>query len=86
MCQIGEPVKPVTTSTPSCAAARAVSFMRSAARSCTPAGSPSPHTSGGSTAWWRASIGSHTAWPTRWLPIAQQRSPLRASSSRCPAA
>jgi hypothetical protein len=26
-CQIGEPVKPVTTSTPSWAAARAVSFM-----------------------------------------------------------
>ena len=27
MCQVGEPVKPVTTSTPSCAAARAVSFI-----------------------------------------------------------
>ena len=76
MCQIGDPVKHVTTLTPSWAAARAVSFSRSAARVRTPSGSPSPQTSGGSTAWWRASIGSHTAWPTRWLPIAQQPEPV----------
>jgi hypothetical protein len=49
MCHTEEPVNPVTTSTPSWAAARAVSFMRSAARWRTPSGSPSPHTSGGST-------------------------------------
>ena len=60
------------------------SARRRAAR--TPSGSPSPHTSGGSTPWWRASIGSHTAWPTRWLPIAQQPSPWRSSSSRRPGA
>ena len=82
MCQIGEPVKPVTTSTPSRAAARAVSFIFSAARWRTPSGSPSPHTSSGSTPWWRESIGSHTAWPTRCAPIAQHPSPLRSSSSR----
>ena len=47
MCQTGEPVKPFTCVTPKAAAARAVSFIRSAARSWTPAGSPSPQTSGG---------------------------------------
>ena len=82
MCQTGEPVKPVTTSTPKRAAARAVSFRRSAARERTPSGSPSPHTSGGRIDWWRASIGSHTAWPTRWLEIAQQPSPCDSSSAR----
>ena len=86
MCQIGEPVKPVTVVTPSLAAARAVSLSFSAARCRTPSGSPSPHTSGGTTPWWRASIGSQTAWPTRWLPIAQTFRPLRSSSSRRPAA
>jgi hypothetical protein len=86
MCHTGEPVNPVTTSTPSCAAARAVSFIASAARCRTPSGSPSPQISGDSTPWWRPSIGSHTAWPTRWLPIAQQPSPWRSSSARCPAA
>ena len=50
MCQIGEPVKPVTVVTPSRAAARAVSLSLSAARWRTPSGSPSPHTSGGSDA------------------------------------
>ena len=65
MCQIGEPVKPVTVVTPSLAAARAVSLIFSAARWRTPSGSPSPQTSGGTTAWWRASIGSQTAWPTQ---------------------
>ena len=40
-------MKPVTTVTPNAAAARAVSFMRSAARRRTPSGSPSPQTSGG---------------------------------------
>ncbi len=80
-----EPVKPVTTSTPRAAAARAVSAMRSAARRRTPSGSPSPQTSAGSTARWRASIGSHTAWPTRWVLIAKHDSPWRSSSSRRPA-
>ena len=37
-----------------------MSFIRSAARVRTPSGSPSPHTSGGRTPWWRASIGSQT--------------------------
>src|SRR3954468_11703272 len=82
MCQTGDPVNPVTTSTPSCAAARAVSLSLSAARWRTPSGSPSPHTSGGTTPWWRASMRSHTAWPTRWLPIAQTFSPWRSSNSR----
>ena len=82
MCQIGEPVKPVTTCTPKRAAARAVSLMRSAARERTPSGSPSPHTSGGRIDRWRSSIGSQTAWPTRWLLIAQQPRPWRSSSSR----
>ncbi len=39
-----EPVKPLTTSTPNFWAARAVFFISSAARSLTPAGSPSPQT------------------------------------------
>ena len=73
---VGEPVKPVTVVTPSRAAARAVSLSLSAARRRTPSGSPSPHTSGGTTPWWRASIGSQTAWPTRWLPIAQTLQPV----------
>ena len=67
-----EPVKPFTTSTPSLAAARAVSFTLSAARCRTPSGSPSPHTSGGRMARWRSSIGSQTAWPTRCVEIAKQ--------------
>ena len=81
-----EPVKPVTTVTPNAAAARAVSFIRSAARERTPSGSPSPQTSGGRMAWWRASIGSQTAWPTRCAPSAQQPSPCRSSNSRRPCA
>ena len=85
MCQIDEPVKPVTTVTPSCAAARAVSFIASAARPRTPSGSPSPQTSGASTPRWRSSIGSQTACPTRWLPIAHTSSPWRCSVSRRPA-
>ena len=51
-------MNPLTTVTPNAAAARAVSFIRSAARCRTPSGSPSPHTSGGRIPWWRASIGS----------------------------
>jgi hypothetical protein len=82
MCQIGEPVNPVTTVTPKRAAARAVSFISSAARWRTPSGSPSPHTSGGRTDLWRSSMGSQMAWPTRWLPIAQQFRPWRSRSSR----
>ena len=53
------------------AAARAVSITFCAARSRTPSGSPSPQTSGGRIASWRASIGSHTACPTRCVEIAQ---------------
>src|SRR3954468_20544089 len=37
-CQIAEPVKPTTTTTPNAAAARAVSFIHSAARRLTPSG------------------------------------------------
>jgi hypothetical protein len=65
MCQIDEPVNPLTWVTPNAAAALAVSCIRAAARRRTPSGSPSPQTSGGSTPSWRLSIGSHTAWPTR---------------------
>ena len=50
-CQIGEPVNPLTCVTPKAAAARAVSFIRSAARRRTPSGSPSPQISGGRIAW-----------------------------------
>ena len=56
----------------------------SAARLRTPSGSPSPHTSGGTTPWWRESMRSQTAWPTRWLPIVQTFRPWRSSSSRRP--
>ena len=42
--QILEPVKPMTVSTPSFWARRAVFFMSSAARWRTPSGSPSPQT------------------------------------------
>ena len=45
---VADPVKPFTCVTPNAAAARAVSFIRSAARSRTPSGSPSPQTSAGS--------------------------------------
>src|SRR3954451_22548743 len=64
-CQMGEPVNPVTTSTPSWAAARAVSFIRCAARLRTPSGSPSPHTSGGRAARWRSAIRAAPAPPLR---------------------
>ena len=83
MCQTGEPVNPLTTGTPNAAAARAVSFIRSAARCRTPSGSPSPQISGGRIPLWRASIGSATHWPTRCAPIAQQPRPCRSSRSRC---
>ena len=69
-CQMLEPVKPLTTPTPNCWAARAVFFMSSAARRLTPAGSPSPHTCGGRIDWCRWSMRSHTAWPTRCELIA----------------
>jgi hypothetical protein len=69
-------VKPFTWVIPNAAAARAVSFIRSAARCRTPSRSPSPQTSGGTIARWRSSIGSHTAWPTRWAPIAQHSRPV----------
>ena len=55
--QIFDPVNPATVVTPNFAAARAVSFIRSAARCRTPSGSPSPQSSGGRMPWWRASIG-----------------------------
>src|SRR4028119_2177028 len=74
-----EPVNPLTCVTPNFAAALAVSFIFSAALLRTPSGSPSPQTSGGRVALWRLSMGSQTAWPTRWLEIAQ---PLRAFRRR----
>ena len=64
-CQMLDPVKPVTTFAPSFCAALAVSFISSAARRLTPAGSPSPQTCGGRMARCRASIVSSTACPTR---------------------
>jgi hypothetical protein len=70
MCQMGEPVKPVTTGTPNRAAAAAVCFISSAARARTPASWPSPKTRGGRMAAWRSSMRSQTAWPTRWLLMA----------------
>ena len=45
-----EPVKQLTTLTPSRWAARAVCLTSSIARALTPAGSPSPHTRGGTIA------------------------------------
>ena len=70
--QIAEPVKPTTVDTPSLAAARAVSFISSAARCRTPSGDPSPQIRAGRMPWWRSSIGSsQTACPTRWLEIAK---------------
>ena len=66
-----EPVKPMTVSTPSAAAARAVSLISSAARWRTPSGSPSPQIRAGRMPWCRSSIGwSQTAWPVRWQEIA----------------
>ena len=84
--QMAEPVKPMTASTPSLAAARAVSAIRSAARWRTPSGSPSPQTAAGRMSLWRWSIGSsQTACPTRWLEMAQTPSPWRSRISRRPA-
>ena len=69
--QIEEPVNPTTTSTPSLRAARAVIFISSAARWRTPSASPSPQIRSGRMPRCRSSIGSsHTAWPLRWLLIA----------------
>ena len=69
--QIEDPVKPTTTSTPSLRAARAVIFISSAARWRTPSASPSPQMRSGRMSRWRASIGSsQTAWPLRWLLMA----------------
>ena len=77
--QIDEPVKPTTVSTPSRAAARAVSFISSAARCRTPSGSPSPQIRSGRMPRCRSSIGSsQTAWPARWLEIAQTFRPCLA--------
>src|SRR5229473_7815116 len=50
MCQVGEPVKPLTCFTPNLAAARAVSIIFRAARWRTPSGSPSPPHVGGQDA------------------------------------
>ncbi len=70
--QIEEPVNPTTVSTPSRRAARAVIFISSAARWRTPSGSPSPQMRSGRMPRCRSSIGSsQTAWPLRWLEIAQ---------------
>ena len=49
-CQMLEPVKPLTTPTPSFCAARAVFFISSMERRRTPSGLPSPQTRGGRTA------------------------------------
>ena len=71
MCQIDDPVKPMTVSTPSLAAARAVSLISAAARWRTPSASPSPQMRAGRIALCRSSIGwSHTACPVRWHEIA----------------
>jgi hypothetical protein len=51
-------------------AALAVLIIFCAARLRTPSGSPSPQTSGGRMDWWRASMLSQMAWPTRWLEMA----------------
>ena len=51
-----EPVKPLTTPTPSFCAARAVFFISSAARLFTPSGLPSPQTCGGRIALCRSSM------------------------------
>ena len=69
--QIDDPVKPTTTSTPSLRAARAVIFISSAARWRTPSASPSPQIRSGRIPRWRSSMGSsQTAWPLRWLLMA----------------
>ncbi len=83
-CQIFEPVKPMTVSTPSLRAAMAVRFISSAARWRTPSASPSPQTFAPTIASWRKSIGSsQTAWPLRWFEIANSfRSYLSRMSSR----
>src|SRR5829696_8017246 len=76
-----DPVNPLTCLTPKRAAALAVSLIFSAARRLTPSGSPSPQTSDGSVALWRPSMGSQTAWPTRWLLMDQQFRSLERSIS-----
>ena len=86
MCQIDDPVNPITVRTPNAAAARAVSATSAAARCLTPSGDPSPQIRAGRIAWWRSSIGwSQTAWPTRWQEIAQHFSPYFSSSACRPA-
>lgn len=84
-CQIEDPVKPMTVSTPKAAAARAVFLISSAALRRTPSGSPSPQMRAGTMPWWRSSIGlSQTAWPTRWLETAQHLRPYLSRSCRRP--
>ena len=75
-------MNPLTTSTPSLAAARAVFFISSAARSFTPSGSPSPQTWSGRIPLCRSSMRSQTAWPTRWALIACSWRSYRLSRSR----
>ena len=80
--QIDDPVKPTTASTPSLRAARAVIFISSAARCRTPSGSPSPQIRSGRMPRCRSSIGSsQTAWPLRWLEMAQTFRPYFSSIS-----
>ena len=65
-------MNPTTVSTPRALASRAVCFISSAARVRTPSGSPSPHTLAPTMVSCRKSIGSsQTAWPLRWLEMAQ---------------
>jgi hypothetical protein len=62
VCQIEEPVNPMTVSTPRSRAARAVSLISAAARCRTPSGSPSAQIREGRIPWCRSSIGwSQTA-------------------------
>src|SRR5689334_9586042 len=83
--QIEDPVNPTTVDTPSFAAARAVSFISSAARCRTPSGEPSPQTRSGRIPRCRSSMGSsQTACPTRWVEIANTRRSCLARSARRP--
>src|SRR5208283_2248137 len=62
-------------------AAFAVEIIFLAARLRTPSGLPSPQTSAGRMDWWRSSIRSQTAWPTRWFETAWHERPLALSRS-----
>ena len=74
LCQMLEPVNPLTTAgnvdfsgdaSMSFRQALAVSIIFWAARLRTPSGSPSPQTSFARMSLWRSSMRSQTAWPTK---------------------